>query len=96
MNRRLKWTKRALRRLESIFAYIAQDSPQAATKVSERIYSITQNLTDYPAMGRVGRINGTRELPLPDMPYIIAYSVTEASVDVITIIHTSQRWPDSL
>jgi toxin ParE1/3/4 len=96
MNRKLKWTKRALRRLESIFDYIAQDSPQAAAKVSERIYSITQNLGDYPAMGRVGRISGTRELPLPDMPYIIAYRVTETSVDVITIIHTSQRWPDSL
>ena len=96
MSRKLKWTKRALRRLESIFDYIAQDSPQAAAKVSGRIYSITQNLADYPAMGRVGRIKGTRELPLPDMPYIIAYRVTETSVDVVTIIHTSQRWPDSL
>ncbi len=96
MSRKLKWTKRALRRLESIFDYIAQDSPQAAAKVSARIYSITQNLADYPAMGRVGRINGTRELPLPDMPYIIAYRVTQTSVDISTIIHTSQRWPDSL
>ncbi len=96
MSRKLKWTRRASRRLESIFDYIAQDIPQVAAKASGRLYSITQYLVDYPAMGRVGRINGTRELPLPDMPYIIAYRVTETSVDVITIFHTSQRWPKEL
>jgi toxin ParE1/3/4 len=96
MSRRLKWTRRALRRLEAIFDYIAQDSPQSAARVSERIYAITQNLVDFPAIGRVGRISGTRELPLPDLPYIIAYRVTQSSVDILTIIHTSQRWPEEL
>ncbi len=96
MARRLNWTKRALRRLESISDYIARDSPAAADKVSDRLREATNSLRIHPAMGRVGRITATRELILADLPYIIAYRVTETSVEILTIIHTSQRWPDEL
>ncbi|CUX13478.1 Putative toxin Y4kP (fragment) [Agrobacterium deltaense RV3] len=46
-------------------------------------------------MGRVGRIRGTREAVLPDISYIIAYRVDE-DIEILTIIHTSQRWPSAL
>ncbi|EMS96039.1 hypothetical protein H009_19352 [Agrobacterium tumefaciens str. Cherry 2E-2-2] len=46
-------------------------------------------------MGRVGRIRGTREAVLPDISYIIAYRVG-GDIEILTIIHTSQRWPSAL
>ena len=46
-------------------------------------------------MGRVGRIRGTWEGVLSDISYIIAYRVGE-DVEILTIIHTSQRWPSAL
>lgn len=46
-------------------------------------------------MGRVGRIRGTRETVLSDISYIIAYRVGE-DIEILTIIHTSQRWPSAL
>lgn len=46
-------------------------------------------------MGRVGRIRGTREAVLSDISYIIAYRVS-GDIEILTIIHTSQRWPSAL
>lgn len=94
--RRLLWTRRALRRLESIGDFIAADSPKAAAKVMLRLQAVTANLRTHPAIGRTGRIAGTRELVLPDLPYIIAYRVTAANVQILSIVHASQRWPENL
>ena len=96
MSRQLRWTRRALRRLESIGDVIAQENPAAADSVNERLRSATEKLLTHPALGRAGRISGTRELVLTDIPYIIAYRVTEARIEILTIIHTSQRWPEKL
>jgi plasmid stabilization system protein ParE len=47
-------------------------------------------------LGRTGRIKGTNELVLTDIPYIIAYRVTPASVQILTVMHAAQKWPDAL
>jgi toxin ParE1/3/4 len=96
VTRRLRWTKRALRRLEEISDYIAKDSPAAADRVTDRLRTATQILLAHPAIGRVGRISGTRELVMADLPYIIPYRVTETGVELLSVIHTSQRWPEKL
>ncbi|MGL4489423.1 MAG: type II toxin-antitoxin system RelE/ParE family toxin [Rhizobiaceae bacterium] len=96
MTRRLKWTKRALGRIEEIGDYIAKDNPSAALIVTERLQDATRHLTTHPAIGRAGRIAGTRELVLADIPNIIAYRVTETTVEILTVVHTSQRWPEGL
>ncbi|NJM29973.1 MAG: type II toxin-antitoxin system RelE/ParE family toxin [Rhizobiales bacterium] len=96
MTRRLRWTNRAVRRLEGIGDYIAQDNPTAAEQAVGRLRAVVEHLVSHPAMGRSGRITGTRELVLTGIPYIIAYRVTESTVDILTIMHTSQRWPERL
>ena len=68
----------------------------AASKVLERLRAAAEILSAYPSAGRVGRIAGTRELVVTDLPYIIPYRVTETSVQTITVMHTSQRWPQKL
>ncbi len=94
--RSLRWTKRALRRLDQVGAYIAEDNLSAAAGVIARILSACEALTDQPAMGRVGRIAGTRELVLADIPYIVPYRATSTHIDILTVIHAAQRWPDTL
>lgn len=44
-------------------------------------------------MGRVGRIAQTRELVMADIPFIVAYRVSENEVDIITVMHAAQKWP---
>ena len=31
---------------------------------------------------------------LSDIPYIIVYRVAGTKLEILTILHTSQRWPD--
>jgi len=94
--RTIRWTRRALGRLDHIGAYIARDNPEAAARVILRIVSAVNVLVERPAIGRAGRIKVTRELVLGDLAYIIAYRVTDRHVDILTVMHTAQQWPENL
>ena len=96
MNRkRVRWTLRALRRLDEIGEYIQKDNPDAAVLVIARIASAVDMLVDFPTTGRVGRIKGTREVVLADIPYIIPYRVGQ-NIEVLTVMHAHQQWPVEL
>ena len=89
--RRIRWTVRALRRLNQIDAYIERDDPNAAARVVIRLVASVDMLADLPAAGRIGRITGTRELVLSDIPYIIPYRVRH-DIEILTVMHASQKW----
>jgi len=67
---RLVFDDLALADLEGIYHWIAQDSPQAAKAVVERIFASLELLTSFPFMGRPGREEGTREWVVPRLPYV--------------------------
>lgn len=94
MKRQLRWTKRAIRRLDQAGAYIALDAPNTAARIVGRIVAGVDLLTDQPAIGRVGRIEGTRELVFADIPYIVPYRVTPSTIEILTVMHTAQQWPE--
>jgi len=88
------WREVALNSLERARAYIAEDNPAAAERVYERILRSVQNLADTPNMGRPGRVEDTRELVVPDTPYIVAYTVFDNQVMIIAVQHGAQKWPE--
>lgn len=92
--KRVRWTLRALWRLDES-ALFEQDNPDAAARVIARIVTAVDMLADLPASGRPDRINGTREVVLADIPYIIAYRVGR-DIEIITVMHAHQRWPQTL
>jgi addiction module RelE/StbE family toxin len=92
--RRIRWTRKALQRLDEIGSHIAKDNQGAAARVVARIVFRVETLAERPQMGRPGRVTGTRELVLTDIPYIVPYLVTQAEIEVLTVIHTAQKWPD--
>ena len=94
---RLRWTKRAERDLNEIAEYIGQDSPAAAARVVlELIDQVESLLPAYPVIGRPGRVLGTRELVIGSLPYIIPYRVRDRTVEILRVLHTARRWPDTL
>jgi addiction module RelE/StbE family toxin len=93
MGRPLRWTRRALARLNYIGTYISQDNPAAAEAVVSRIADAADLLCDFPNQGRSGRVEGTRELVLADLPYIIVYRLRDQDIEILTVMHTSRRWP---
>lgn len=92
----VRWTARASKRLEQIGDYISTDDEDAAERVILRIVSAVELLAQMPFMGRPGRRKGTRELILPDLPYIIPYRITGKELQILAIVHMAQRWPARL
>lgn len=91
---RLRWTRRAERDLEDIAAYIGQDSPAAAARVVLELLDQAETLLPAnPAIGRPGRVTGTRELVIGEMPYVIPYRVCDGDIEILRVLHTSRRWP---
>ncbi len=92
---RLRWTRRAERDLDEIAGYIGQDSPAAAARVVlELIDHVEASLPGHPAIGRPGRVLGTRELVIGGLPYIVPYRVRENDIEILRVLHTSRRWPN--
>ncbi|HEY9420415.1 MAG TPA: type II toxin-antitoxin system RelE/ParE family toxin [Thermoanaerobaculia bacterium] len=92
---RVRWTRRALRSLDQIAAYIAQDRPMAASRMSQRIYEAVENLATNPEAGRPGRVPGTRELIIAGTPFIVPYRIGTDVLDILTVLHAARKWPES-
>ena len=91
---RIRWTEPASQDLDDIADYIGQDSPAAASRVIlELIERVEASLPDHPASGRAGRVLGTRELVIGNLPYVVAYRVRDFDLEIIRVLHTSRRWP---
>jgi toxin ParE1/3/4 len=91
-----RFSDRAVRNLTSIWEHIAKDNPGAASRVVGAIVDAAMRLEQFPLSGRAGRIEGTRELVVPGLPYIVPYRVVEDAVLISSVIHTSRKWPKRL
>jgi len=87
------WSPRAIRHLQHLRDYIARDSEQNVAVVAGRMLKAVDLLQDHPDMGRPGRVLGTRELVIPDTPYIIPYRVKSDRLELIAVFHGRQKWP---
>src|SRR5262249_4197948 len=92
--RRLEYAPRYFRRLDDIYERIATDNPAAAARVILRIRMAVERLSTMPAIGRPGRGPGTRGLVISGTPYIVPYRVHGDVEQIITVLHSAQRWPD--
>jgi toxin ParE1/3/4 len=90
---RVVWSRRAIRHLVQLRKYIAHDSEQNAALVASRILRAVDLLQAHPEMGRPGRIFGTREIVVPDTPYIVPYRVRRDRLELIAVFHGRQKWP---
>ncbi|MDP1602556.1 MAG: type II toxin-antitoxin system RelE/ParE family toxin [Legionella sp.] len=93
---RIKWTRGAKNNLHQIEEYIAQDNPQTAVYLIIRIIKTVEMLSNNPAMGRAGRIFGTRELVINGTPFIIPYRIKSEQIEILRVLHSSMKWSDSV
>jgi len=90
------WSRHAIRHLISLRNYIAKDSEQNAKLVAKHILASIELLQAQPDIGRPGRVPGTRELVIPNTPYIIPYRVRGDRLELIAVFHGHQKWPTKL
>lgn len=89
---RVRWLRAALANLEAGADYIGEDNPAAAGRVAQKIFRAVNLLKKNPAMGRLGRVAGTRELVVAGTPYILPYRVRGDAVEILRVFHTERRW----
>ncbi|PLX47533.1 MAG: type II toxin-antitoxin system mRNA interferase toxin, RelE/StbE family [Desulfobulbaceae bacterium] len=93
---RVKWTKKALLNVDDAVNHIANDNPIAANKVARKIWENSQMLALQPGLGRPGRVDGTRELIIANLPFILPYTRQNDTIYILRVIHTSMIWPSHL
>ena len=90
---RVRWTAPAADDLYNIVRHIQRDNPEAAVDVAGTLYDSCGGLGKFPYLGRKGRIEGTRELVLAGLPYVVVYRIRDQVVEVMRIYHGAQDWP---
>lgn len=93
---RVRWLRRALANMDAEAEYIAEDNPAAAGRVVLRILRAVDLLRKNPAMGRAGRVAGTRELVIAGTPYIVSYRVRGEALEILRVFHAARKWPEKL
>ena len=73
--------------------YIAQENPIAAIRLDEEIEVQTEALAENPEIGRVGRVDGTRELVIARTPFLAVYRILSSRIEITNLLHQSQQWP---
>ena len=92
---KIVWTEPARQDLRDIFTYIAEDNPRAARTLLAEIKTRAVLLQDNPHLGRMGRIDGTRELVLADTHYILPYRLKDQQIQILAVFHGARQWPES-
>ena len=87
------WLKKALLNLDEIAEYIAEENPQAASQVVSVIIEQVDLLATQPALGRSGRVLGTRELVISNTYYLVPYRIKNNIVEILCVFHTSRNPP---
>jgi len=91
---KLRFSARARTHLSAIRDYIEnQGNPNAARRVGASIREAAELLRHFPYAGRPGRVAGTREWVVRNLPYIIVYEVYAGDrneVMVLGVFHSRQ------
>lgn len=87
---KLRWTRLALADFEQAHDRIAQDNPQAARQIAERILAATETLLEYPRIGRVGEDEDSREWRVAKTPYLLVYAIRDDVIELWRVWHLSR------
>jgi len=91
----IEWTEQATQHLDQAHDYITlSNSEEVAARITLYIVNSVQQLATFPMSGRPGRVPGTRELVIPNSPFVVAYSVEQERIVILAIYHGAQQWPE--
>jgi addiction module RelE/StbE family toxin len=89
----LRWTEEAASDLAHISDYLNTHYPERAETLIRQVYQAPSVLPQFPQRGRAGKKNGTRELVVSPLPYVVVYTVRNEMIYIVRILHGAQQWP---
>jgi len=91
---RLRWARVASCDLDLVEEYIGRDNPGAAIATVLQIIQHVGMLPEHPGLGRPGRVEGTRELVIAGLPYVVPYVHEGDTVIVLRVLYGAMKWPE--
>ena len=93
---KVRWLPVAAENRRRQIDYIGRRNPRAAIDAGDRIRDATRLLGQYPAIGRPGRRDGTRELVVSGTRFLLVYRVEADVITILRLFHGAQDWPNRL
>ena len=85
---KVHWTDTAERHLDAIYAYIAQDSPEYARRMVDRLTRRSQQIAEFPFSGRrVPEYDVDQIREVIEGSFRIVYYIKADQIDVLAVIH---------
>jgi toxin ParE1/3/4 len=88
----VRWLRGATLSLRAVYAHIAFENADAARRVVQAVQASVERLGEFPDSGKPGRVIGTREVIVRNLPYIIVYRVVGRDAEILRVFHTSSDW----
>lgn len=89
---RVHWTETAENHLAAIHNYIAQNSPEYAQQMVDRLTRRSQQISDFPLSGRrVPEYDADQIREMIEGPYRIIYHIKPDQIDVLCVIHSAMN-----
>lgn len=83
---------RAAKDLDRIARFIERDDPDAALRVTRKVFDDCVAIGNFPECGRPGHRKNTRELIISVLPYTVIYKVEAEVIVILHIFHGAQDW----
>ncbi|MFM7344323.1 MAG: type II toxin-antitoxin system RelE/ParE family toxin [Tagaea sp.] len=90
------YAEAASKDVAEILAYVGAENPKAAEGIDRAILQAIRTLARFPNIGRRGRFEGTREIRVPSLPYILIYETSDDDVTVLAVLHAARDIPNVL
>ncbi len=85
---KVHWTNTAEGHLEAIHAHIAQDSPEYAKRMVDRLTRRSQQIAEFPFSGRkVPEYDVDQIREVIEGSFRIIYHIKSTQIDVLAVIH---------
>ena|SRR5579885_671521 len=92
--RNINWDKEAWKDFIAILQYIAEDSPENAILVSNRVWETISRLPEHPKMYKVDSLkvknDGSFRVLVSDR-IRVTYQITATLIRIVRVRHTSQE-----
>lgn len=88
---RIRWLIPAIENLDKAATWIENDNRQAAEDFVAAVQKTVLLIEQVPSAGKVGRVQGTREMTVLGYPYLIPYRVVGDELQILRVFHVRQQ-----
>ena len=86
----VEWSIESLGDLDRIWEFNASHDVDRADLIDLDLQARALKLSAMPHIGRPGK-SGTREYSMPDIQYVLAYSVESSGITILSVRSTRER-----